>query len=165
MSWCGARARTCSLVEHGQAPLGFLAVLLGVFVPLELPTRASCCCCSCSCWLLSPRVGFAQIRAFHSSPPAPHSSHLIVPHPLWACAECLRVVIRRLWLSAPVIETPLWGLVVVCFRGPLAPQKNTPSGVFRCRDAARAHCPCDITAHATSQPGKRRFGDCVLECF
>ena len=38
VSWCGARARTCSLVEHGQGPLGFLAVLLGeVFVPLKLP--------------------------------------------------------------------------------------------------------------------------------
>ena len=30
--------RTCSLVEHGQAILVFLAVLLGVFVPLSGPT-------------------------------------------------------------------------------------------------------------------------------
>ena len=41
MSGCGARARPCSLVEHGQAPFGFLVVLLGVFVPL---------------WLLIPRL-------------------------------------------------------------------------------------------------------------
>ena len=40
VSWCGARSRPCSLVEHGQATFGFLAVFLGVFVSLWLPSDA-----------------------------------------------------------------------------------------------------------------------------